>query len=97
MLQRGLVNYAKYQVCSTTVGIVQDLCRSLRTGILPYCNHILKALYDAAVSQDLNRAVKPVILASFGEVADAIEDQFQRMRRCTRATSLTSTRARSAT
>ena len=77
VLQRGLVNYAEYQVCSTTVGIVQDLCRSLRTGILPYCNHILKALYDAAVSQDLNRAVKPVILASFGEVADAIEDQFQ--------------------
>ena len=76
-LQQGLTNYEDHQTVSATVGLVEDLCRSLKKGIAPCCEQIVKALYEASLSNDLHKDVKPVILACFGEIALAVEEGFQ--------------------
>lgn len=76
-LQQGLANYADHQTVSATVGLVEDLCRSLKKAVAPWSEQIVKALYEASLSNDLHKDVKPVILACFGEIALALEEGFQ--------------------
>ena len=77
-LIQGLKNIEEYQVCTVSVGVVGDLCRALGTGILPYCDDIMKCLLELLQSQALNRSVKPHVISLFADIAMAIEGEFER-------------------
>nr|XP_061829896.1 importin subunit beta-1 isoform X1 [Nerophis lumbriciformis] len=74
----GLKNYAEYQVCLATVGMVSDLCRALSTNILPYCDEIMQLLLENLGNENVHRSVKPQILSVFGDIALAIGGEFKK-------------------
>lgn len=73
----GLKNFEAYYVCIVAVGLVGDLCRALEGRIAPYCPDIMNALLEALKDTTLHRSVKPPVLATFGEIAMAIEAGFE--------------------
>lgn len=73
----GLRNFEAFQVCIVAVGLVGDLCRALEGRMQPRCPDIMSALADALKDTNLHRSVKPPVLATFGEVAMAIEGGFE--------------------
>jgi importin subunit beta-1 len=74
----GLRNFDEYQVCQAAVGVVGDLGRNLGNQILPYCDEIMTILLEGLISPKLNKAVKPLILSSFGDIALAIGVDFKK-------------------
>ncbi|KAG2798105.1 Importin subunit beta-1 [Phytophthora cactorum] len=74
----GLKNSEEYMVCSVAVGVVGDLCRSLEGKILPLCDEIVAALIEILKNPMLNRSVKPPVLSCFGDIALAIEGEYER-------------------
>lgn len=73
----GLKNFEAYFVCIVAVGLVGDVCRALEGRIQPFCPEIMSALAEALKDSSLHRDVKPPVLATFGEVAMAIEAAFE--------------------
>ena len=61
-----------------TVEVVGDLCRALGPYIAKYCDKILFFLLNDLQAQNLHRSVKPSILSCFGDIALAIEGQFEK-------------------
>lgn len=76
-LYGALQNPEEHQLCSTAVGIVSDLSRSLGSDILPYCNQFMQLLSQNLQSPVLNRDIKPQILACYGEIALGIMGGFE--------------------
>lgn len=76
-LLMGLKNHQEYQVCSTTVGLVGDICRAVSNRIQPYCDEIMTILIENLSNGDVHRSVKPQILSVFGDVALAIGSAFK--------------------
>jgi importin subunit beta-1 len=75
----GLQNMEEYQVCTTAVCAVGDICRALTGGeMLPYCDVIMESLLALLQAQQLNRSVKPPILASFADIALSIGGGFEK-------------------
>eukprot|EP01091_Cochliopodium_minus_P014484 TRINITY_DN491_c0_g2_i1.p1 TRINITY_DN491_c0_g2~~TRINITY_DN491_c0_g2_i1.p1 ORF type:complete len:734 (-),score=213.11 TRINITY_DN491_c0_g2_i1:487-2688(-) len=74
----SLKNYQDYHVCSVAVSIISDLCSSLGIKLLPYCDQLANHLLENLKSEDLNRDVKPLILVCFGDMAIAIEKNFEK-------------------
>uniref|UniRef100_A0A3Q2XA99 Karyopherin (importin) beta 1 n=1 Tax=Hippocampus comes TaxID=109280 RepID=A0A3Q2XA99_HIPCM len=74
----GLKNYAEYQVCLATVGLVSDLCRALSSNILIYCDEIMQLLLENLGNENVHRSVKPQILSVFGDIAMAIGGEFKK-------------------
>jgi len=77
-IETGLQNFTEYQVCTATVEVVGDLCRALGPYIAKYCDKIMFFLLNDLQAQNLHRSVKPSILACFGDIALAIEGQFEK-------------------
>ncbi|CAN0102917.1 unnamed protein product, partial [Scytosiphon promiscuus] len=77
ILIQGLSNNAEYQVCIVATGVVGDLCRALEQDILPYCQHIMGWLMVNLEGANINRDVKPVVLACLGDIALAIQGEFR--------------------
>ena len=77
-LEMGLQNFEEYQVCAVTVGVVGDICRALEDQILPYCDGIMTQLLKNLSSNQLHRSVKPPIFSSFGDIALAIGENFEK-------------------
>ena len=77
-LDAGLKCVSEHQVCSITVGVVGDICRALDNKIQPYCDQILAQLLADLRNNDLNKDVKPPIIACFGDIALAIGVEFDR-------------------
>ncbi|XP_050418166.1 importin subunit beta-1 isoform X2 [Patella vulgata] len=73
----GLQNYAEYQVCLASVGVVGDLSRALGLKILPLCDDLMRALLVNLGNESVHRAVKPQILSVFGDIALAIGPNFK--------------------
>jgi len=73
-----LENFEAYQVCSTAVGVVGDLCRDVETQILPFCDQIVTALLQMLQNASLHRSVKPPVLGCFGDIALAIGAGFEK-------------------
>lgn len=74
----GVQNSAEFQICSAAVGCIGDLCRSVESKVLPYCDTIVQCLLQALENSSLKRDVKPPMLSLFGDMALAIGGQFQR-------------------
>ena len=77
-LYMGLKNHQEYQVCCVAVGLVGDICRGLRTKILPYCDEIMTMLMENLSNSQLHRSVKPQILSVFGDIALSIGPDFKK-------------------
>jgi importin subunit beta-1 len=77
-LWNGLSNFQEYQVCSTAVAVVADLARALGPDLSPYCDKILTLLLQNLQNRALDRSVKPPILSCFGDIAFAIDGNFEK-------------------
>ncbi|XXG39802.1 hypothetical protein AAC387_Pa01g0668 [Persea americana] len=77
-LEMGLQNFEEYQVCAISVGVVGDICRALDDKVLPYCDGIMTHLLKDLSNSMLHRSVKPPIFSCFGDIALAINGQFEK-------------------
>ena len=75
-LEKGLQQTREWQTCLITLGILGDVCRALEEGFVPYCDSIMHILARSLEDPEVPKAVKPSILASFGDIAIAIGDNF---------------------
>uniref|UniRef100_A0A2M4A3T7 Putative karyopherin importin beta 1 n=1 Tax=Anopheles triannulatus TaxID=58253 RepID=A0A2M4A3T7_9DIPT len=76
-LYMGLKSHQEYQVCCTAVGLAGDICRGLKSKILPYCDEIMTLLLQNLSNPSLHRSVKPQILTVFGDMALGIGPDFK--------------------
>lgn len=74
----GLKNHAEYQVCCAAVGLTGDICRALKTKMVPYCDEIMTLLLENLGNNTVNRSVKPQIFSVFGDVALSIGPEFKK-------------------
>lgn len=74
----GLKSYQEYQVCNIAVGVVNDLAAALGPDLVPYCDDIMTTLLENLRALELNRDVKPVIIACFGDIALNIGGMFEK-------------------
>lgn len=77
-LYMGLKNFAEYQVCYVAVGLVGDICRGLKTKVIPYCDEIMTYLLENLSNVSIHRTVKPQILSIFGDIALSIGGEFKK-------------------
>ena len=66
------------QVCNIAVGVVNDLASAMGEAIVPYCDDIMRTLLENLRALELNRDVKPVIIACFGDIALNIGSKFEK-------------------
>jgi importin subunit beta-1 len=76
-LFNGLSNRQEPQVCSVSIAILSDLCTALGDKMVPYCNEIMTILLQNLES-DLHKNVKAAIIAVFGDIALAIQGEFEK-------------------
>lgn len=74
----ALKNYQDYQVCSVAIGLVGDIARGIKLGLLPYCDEIMTVLMQNLSNQDIHRDVKPQILSVFGDISLSIGVEFKK-------------------
>ncbi|KAL4708130.1 hypothetical protein ACJJTC_009909 [Scirpophaga incertulas] len=72
----GLKNHQEYQVCVAAVGVTGDICRALKSKVLPYCDEIVYLLLENLGDSSMHRSVKPQILSVFGDIALSIGPDF---------------------
>eukprot|EP00742_Colponemidia_sp_Colp-10_P001256 GILJ01001353.1.p1 GENE.GILJ01001353.1~~GILJ01001353.1.p1 ORF type:complete len:858 (-),score=174.57 GILJ01001353.1:567-3140(-) len=74
----ALQNTQETQTCSAAVGVVGDLARGLEDKLAPYADEIMHILHANLGNDKLSRAVKPLILTCFGDIAMAIGVEFEK-------------------
>ncbi|XP_026756899.1 importin subunit beta-1 [Galleria mellonella] len=72
----GLKNHQEHQVCIAAVGLTGDICRALKSKVLPYCDEIIVLLLENLGDPSIHRSVKPQILSVFGDIALSIGPDF---------------------
>jgi importin subunit beta-1 len=77
-LYNGLRNQQEEQVCSVSISILGDVCAALGDKIAPYCNDIMTILLQNLHSPQLSKNIKPPIIAVFGDIALAIQGEFEK-------------------
>eukprot|EP01006_Ploeotia_vitrea_P053413 TRINITY_DN67786_c6_g2_i2.p1 TRINITY_DN67786_c6_g2~~TRINITY_DN67786_c6_g2_i2.p1 ORF type:complete len:864 (-),score=149.23 TRINITY_DN67786_c6_g2_i2:103-2694(-) len=77
-LYLGLKQHQEYQVCNIAVGVVGDIALALGHKLAPYCDEIMTILLENLRNIDLNRDVKPTIIACFGDIALNIGALFEK-------------------
>ena len=60
------------------MGVVGDICRALEAKIFPFCDGIMNHLLKDLSSSQLHRSVKPPIFSCFGDIALAIDGNFEK-------------------
>lgn len=78
ILEMGLANHQDWHACLVTVGCLGDITRAIGAQLFPYCDRIMTALLTNLQSNEVHRNIKPQILSSFGDIALAIEDKFEK-------------------
>mmetsp|Transcript_6215 Transcript_6215/g.9298 ORF Transcript_6215/g.9298 Transcript_6215/m.9298 type:complete len:858 (-) Transcript_6215:252-2825(-) len=78
ILLQGLANHEEYQVCIVAVGVVGDLCRALEQNMLNYSDDIVRSLLHNLRNPNINRHVKPPVLACLGDIALAVGGNFDK-------------------
>ncbi|KAJ2497903.1 karyopherin Kap95 [Coemansia sp. RSA 1972] len=76
-LYNALQNHEEYQLCSISVGLIGDICRSLGQDAAQHCDQFMTILLQNLESNVLHRDVKPSILSCFGDIALAIGGRFE--------------------
>ncbi|KAK6346252.1 karyopherin beta [Orbilia blumenaviensis] len=76
-LYNALGNLEDAQLCSTSIGLVSDIVRSVRERAVPHCDSFMNFLLTNLRSNHLNQQYKPAILQCFGDIAQAITGAFE--------------------
>lgn len=74
-LTKALNNIAS-PVCDAAIGIVVDICHSLGTNFIPYCQTVMTTLGNIISSIEVRKELRPLILSCFGDIASNIGDEF---------------------
>ncbi|KAK6539968.1 karyopherin beta [Orbilia ellipsospora] len=77
ILFNALGNLEDAQLCSTSIGLVSDIVRSVGDKAIPYCDSFMNFLLNNLRSNHLNQQYKPAILQCFGDIAQAIGGAFE--------------------
>jgi importin subunit beta-1 len=78
VLIEALKNIQDYQVCSVAIGLVGDIARGVKLGILPYCDELMTLLMQNLSNPEIHRDVKPQVLSVFGDIALSIGPEFKK-------------------
>ncbi|PWY84228.1 importin beta-1 subunit [Aspergillus eucalypticola CBS 122712] len=73
-LYKALQNQEEPGLCSMAIGLVSDISRALNERVQPYCDGFMNALLTLLRSS--TNVLKPAILETFGDIAQAIGTQF---------------------
>ncbi|XP_075678734.1 importin subunit beta Fs(2)Ket isoform X2 [Dermatophagoides pteronyssinus] len=73
----GLKSYQNSQLCSISIGIVSDLCHSLKNDIAQFSDELIVVLIEVLQSNLIPR-VKSEVLKVFGDIALAIGFEFEK-------------------
>ncbi|EPS41284.1 hypothetical protein H072_4856 [Dactylellina haptotyla CBS 200.50] len=76
-LYNALGNLDDAQLCSTSIGLVSDIVRSVGEKATPHCDSFMNFLLNNLRSNHLNQQYKPAILQCFGDIAQAITGNFE--------------------
>ncbi|KAK8758874.1 hypothetical protein V5799_003493 [Amblyomma americanum] len=76
LVSNSLKSHAEYQVLSAALCLIGNICRALRSQVLPYCDDIMAVLLEKLSSSTLHQSLKPQILSLFGDVAIAVGPRF---------------------
>jgi importin subunit beta-1 len=76
-LLNALNSHEEYQLCGVGVGLVGDISRALGEQSLQYAGGFMDVLLADLQSTVLHRSVKPTILSTFGDIALAINGEFE--------------------
>ena len=74
----GLKNREAYTVCNAAVCTLGDMCRALEGRIFKNCDELMMALLENLQDTSLNRSVKPTVLSCFGDIALALNGNFEK-------------------
>jgi importin subunit beta-1 len=77
LLCLALQNPSAPQLTSISIGIVGDLARSLQTSFAKYSADYMTLLGGLLSSSNVDTSIKPTILSTFGDIAQAICEQYQ--------------------
>lgn len=78
VLIEALKNIQDYQVCSVAIGLVGDIARGVKHGIMPYCDELMTLLMQNLSNPNIHRDVKPQVLSVFGDIALSIGAEFKK-------------------
>jgi importin subunit beta-1 len=76
LLDTCLKKHQDSQLCLSAVGILGDICLAIGSDINPYVNLIMLSLNEIYTSCMVDRAIKPLILTTFGDIAMATSEHF---------------------
>ncbi|EEP77995.1 conserved hypothetical protein [Uncinocarpus reesii 1704] len=76
-LYNALGNQEEPALCSMAIGLVSDITRSLNDKAQPFCDTFMNYLLNLLRSNTLTNQLKPAILLTFGDIAQAIGTSFQ--------------------
>lgn len=77
-LSAFLSNHEQYQTCRVAISVVVELCNSLGQQMMLHADNIVYLLLEALQSTTLDKTVKPPILSCFGDIAFAVQEQFEK-------------------
>ncbi|KAI5307512.1 karyopherin beta [Ascosphaera atra] len=77
-LYNALGNEEEPGLCSMAIGLVSDIVRALNEKVEPYCDNFMNYLLNDLRSTNLSNSLKPAILETFGDVAQAIGTGFDK-------------------
>ncbi|KAL1953233.1 hypothetical protein VTO42DRAFT_3375 [Malbranchea cinnamomea] len=75
-LYNALGNQEEPGLCAMAIGLVSDITRSLGEKAQPYCDNFMNYLLNNLRSTTLSNQLKPSILQTFGDIAQAIGTHF---------------------
>ena len=76
-LYNALGNQEEASLCAMAIGLVSDIARALGAKVQPYCDQFMNYLLNNLRSQNLSNQLKPSILETFGDIAQAIGVHFE--------------------
>ncbi|KAI1958957.1 karyopherin Kap95 [Ophidiomyces ophidiicola] len=76
-LYNALGNQEEPGLCAMAIGLVSDITRSLNDKAQPFCDTFMNYLLNLLRSTTLTNQLKPAILLTFGDIAQAIGTNFE--------------------
>ncbi|KAH8699342.1 armadillo-type protein [Phaeosphaeriaceae sp. PMI808] len=76
-LYNALNDQESPSTCSMAIGLVSDITRALGEGVQPHCDTFMNALLNNLRSPALGNQLKPAILTTFADIANAIHGAFE--------------------
>ncbi|CAI7677471.1 Armadillo-like helical [Penicillium cosmopolitanum] len=73
-LYNALGNQEEPALCAMAIGLVSDIARAMNDKVQPYCDHFMNLLLG--ILRTATNQLKPAILETFGDIAQAIGTQF---------------------